>query len=157
MSGILNLEQVKALASKATSGAPRTFVWYLATPFTHKDENVREHRAVLAMSMAGELLQAGLNVFSPIAAHYGASCAMDTPEKITHADWMDICYGVMDRCDGLIISTMDGWMESRGVRMEIDRWSRTKGMRRALYVSPINMFDAWTPTFAWKPDQVGAK
>lgn len=169
MSGIMNLSQLQSFAvgqmqrssiaktGKAASGSVRDFVWYLATPYTHKDAGVRDHRAMLAMSMAGALLEGGLNVFSPIAAHHGPSLTMKNPDSVTHADWMDICYGVMDRCDGLIVSTMDGWWESKGVQLEIKRWKQLKTMKRALYASPINMTDAWTPTFAWKPDQVGAK
>lgn len=135
----------------------RDFLWYLATPYTHKEAKVRHDRAMLATSMAGELLQSGLNVFSPIAAHHPASLMMDNVDSVTHADWMDICYTVMDRCDGLIVSTMDGWWESKGVQLEIKRWKRLKTMRRALYASPITADGVWFPTFAWKPDQVGAK
>ena len=166
---ILNLAELRTFAFKQKqemrrdfSGDPepksaREFLWYLATPYTHKDVSVRDHRAMLAMSMAGELLQAGLNVFSPIAAHHGPSLTMENPDSVTHADWMDICYGVMDRCDGLIVSTMDGWWESKGVQLEIKRWKSIKTMRRALYASPITADGVWFPTFAWKPDQVGAR
>jgi Domain of unknown function (DUF1937) len=170
MSGILTLDELRVATTnwvqrdyKAVPGVAcpsfvrRKFLWYVATPYTHKDADVRAHRATLATNMAGALIEGGLNVFSPIAAHHPASMTMQRPDNVSHADWMDICYGVMDRCDGLIVSTMDGWWESKGVQLEIKRWKQLKTMKRALYASPITMTDAWTPTFAWKPDQVGAK
>lgn len=155
----INEDAAKAgkVAESRKPASSREFLWYLATPYTHKDTAVLDERARLATMMAAELIEGGLNVFSPIAAHHPASLHMMKPERVTHADWMGICYSVMDRCDGLIVSTMAGWWESKGVQLEIQRWKSLKTMRRALYASPITADGVWFPTFAWKPDQVGAK
>lgn len=135
----------------------RSFLWYLATPYTTNSASLRLDRVEMAMRMTARLVSRGLNVFSPIAAHHPVTDFMLDTEVPTHAGWMDICYGMLDRCDGLIVSTMDGWFESKGVRMEIDRWQRTKGVQHMLYVSPIRVAAAWVPEFAWKSHEVEGK
>ena len=129
---ILGLAHKRFGSPAATS---REFVWYLATPYTHPSRLVREDRADEAARWAGLLLEGGLNVFSPIAAHHAASMHMH--EQPSHAGWMDICYAMLDRCDGLMVVMMDGWRESEGVRLEIARWvERHYGSRaRLVYAS----------------------
>lgn len=142
MSAVLTMPAMRevtlGLAHKrfgAPAATAREFVWYLATPYTHPSRLVREDRADEAARWAGLLLEGGLNVFSPIAAHHAASMYMG--EQPSHAEWMNICYAMLDRCDGLMVVMMDGWRESKGVQLEIERWvERHYGSRaRLVYAS----------------------
>ena len=45
---------------------------YLATPYSHKDPQVRQNRYEHACKVAGKLMEEGNLVFCPIA-HYSAS------------------------------------------------------------------------------------
>lgn len=164
MSAVLTADQLRSFALRALhpdgSRLPadpvssRNFLWYLATPYTSPDAAVRDQRAQLATRMAAQLLCAGLNVYSPIAAHHPASLYMPDAEQPDHAGWMTICYEMLDRCDGLIVSTMDGYWESKGVRLEIERWIAREGKQRLVFASPIREYEPWVPRFSWQAKQV---
>lgn len=139
----------------------RGCVWYLATPYSvttpytkAKDAEVLAMRALLATRMAGQLIAGGLNVYSPIAAHHPASAFIASEQMPDHAGWMDICYAMLDRCDGVIVSTMDGYYGSKGVRLEIERWIERDGKQRLLFASPIRENEPWVPRFSWQATKV---
>lgn len=133
----------------------RAFVWYLATPYTAPDVQTRYLRAGMAQRMAGQLLGGGLNVYSPIAAHHPVSVYIPEGQEPDHAGWMDICYGMLDRCDGVIVSTMDGYWPSKGVQLEIKRWKALQGnLKRLVYASPIRVNEPWEPQFSWQANKV---
>jgi nucleoside 2-deoxyribosyltransferase len=91
---------------------------YLASPYSHPDPDVRQRRYVEACMAAAKLMEEGAAVFSPIAhghsvAEHGGLPAMD------HEFWMAQCLPWVERCDELVILTLDGWRESRGIQCEI--------------------------------------
>jgi Domain of unknown function (DUF1937) len=93
--------------------------------------------------------------YSPIAAHHPASRYMIDDSKIDdHAFWMRLCYSMLDRCNGLLVVTMDGWTDSKGVAMEIKRWAQRHGTGSLFYASPIRVNERWEPRFARSPDAV---
>jgi Domain of unknown function (DUF1937) len=61
---------------------------------------------------------------------------------------MRVCYSMLDRCNGLLVVTMDGWRDSKGVAMEIERWSQRHGTGSLYYASPIRVTERWEPRFA---------
>ncbi len=89
----------------------------LATPYAcYPHGTVAAWQA--ACRLAGRLIKAGQNVYSPIAhthciARYGGIDALD------HDIWMPFDQAMMDRCDVLIVARMDGWDQSKGIAMEI--------------------------------------
>jgi hypothetical protein len=89
-------------------------------------------------------------VFSPISSHHAAVEFMLSEDMPDHAGWMDICYAMLDRCDGLIVSTMDGYWGSKGVKLEIERWIAREGKQRLLFASPIRNNEPWEPRFSWQ-------
>ncbi|HEY0984826.1 DUF1937 family protein [Schlesneria sp.] len=90
---------------------------YLASPYSHPHRIVRERRFQDASRATACLLRSGLNVFSPIV--YGHPL-------VAHGiptDW--ICWEVfgrayIERCDSLLVLTLEGWEESVGVTAEIE-------------------------------------
>lgn len=164
MSAVIDLPELERFAWRAVNNTgnagnlakpakAREFLWYLATPYTHPDPSVRAHRFNAANAMAAALLAGGLNVYSPIAAHHIPGVLMKERGP-DHAGWMEICYGVLDRCDGVIVSTMDGYWESKGVQLEIKRWKKASDPKRLLFASPIRANEPWEPRFSWQATKV---
>lgn len=99
--------------------------YYLASPYTHPDPAIRDIRATLAYEIAGHLMAKGLYVFSPIHATHGASKRHALPTD--HVWWDDFNKSFIHPSAGLIVCTIGGWMESRGVIHEIN-YARSKDL-----------------------------
>lgn len=89
---------------------------YLASPYSHSDEKVREQRFLSACAAASRLMREGKHVFSPIA-HTHPIAQFGLP-----LDW-DF-WGEYDRkflavCESMIVLTLDGWEKSKGVGAEM--------------------------------------
>jgi hypothetical protein len=90
---------------------------YLASPYTHPLLSVREERFVEVCRAAARLMAAGAIVFSPIAHSHPISLAGDLP---THWEyWEQYDRMLLAAAAELWVLTMDGWLESKGVRAEI--------------------------------------
>ena len=105
---------------------------YLASPFTHKDPEVQAVRARRAANAAADLMMAGEVIYSPIAH----GCAIDTflPRvlSLSHDFWMKQCLAILEKCDALYVLMLDGWDESVGLLLEVERATQ-KGMRIEFY------------------------
>lgn len=97
---------------------PSKFI-YLAAPYTHSDPVIRNSRAELANWAAAELMQAGLEVFSPIT--HGHAIANHLPPSVAHDHdfWMRQCLPMVERADALVILPLSGWNTSSGIAREI--------------------------------------
>jgi len=91
-------------------------VIYLASPYSHADQAVREARYHAACRATAAMLKTGLVVFSPIV-HSHPLVAFDLPTGWDFWGRVDRAYLV--RCDELVVLMLDGWQESAGVRAEI--------------------------------------
>ena len=157
---ILTLEKLAGFSQRIAQESlhdpctARDFLWYFATPYTDPDATIRDERAALATRATADMICGGLTVYSPIAAHHPVSLEMRDQDKPNHSEWMDICFTMLDRCDGIVVSTMDGYVQSKGVQLEIKRWAHIHGMCRPLYVSPIRSNQPWVPHFAWQANKV---
>lgn len=92
---------------------------YLATPYTHPDPAIRRARFEAVTLAAGALIQRGFIVFSPITMGHPISetCA-DIPGDFAY--WETACLSYLsDWATALMVLTLDGWEESRGVVREI--------------------------------------
>ena len=101
---------------------PREFskipLLYLASPFTHKSRKVRRERIKAAAKASALLLKQNIMVLSPIA--------LDGP---WHEDytlpcewkfWESFDKNILERCDALLVLTIDGWDKSVGIKSEIE-------------------------------------
>ena len=107
-------------ATKLLQDSPQPLV-YLASPYTHKDPVVRARRFRAACEYAAELLNNGTCVFSPIAhshpiAEHGTEDTFDF--------WMKWDVPYLHVASALVVMTLDGWKESRGVQAEIEIMKR---------------------------------
>lgn len=104
-------------------------LYYLASPYSHKDEKVRQERYELACKATAELLDMGYRVFSPIV-HSHPLVAYGLPSDSEF--WLDQDLRLLERCDRLLILEIDGWDISEGVQQEIDR-ANERGMLIEFY------------------------
>ena len=95
---------------------------YLASPYSHLDPRVREHRFRAACQAAASMLRDGHVVFSPIV-HSHPLVAFGLPTAWSSWERIDRAY--LERCDEVMVLMLDGWEASVGVRAEI-------GIARAL-------------------------
>lgn len=157
MSDVMTLTEFAAMSERAMpkrnvwNGEPlasRPFLWYVATPYTHADPHVRERRCALAQRATAQLMEAGVHAYSPIANGHPVSFYM-RPETVNDHDfWMRHCYDMLERCNGLLVITMEGWAQSKGVAMEIERWTSIRGGTNIMYASAIASNEPWHPRFA---------
>lgn len=104
---------------------------YLASPYSHPDPAVREHRFRKACRVAALFMRTGQAVFSPIA-HGHCICTYGLPTDWRF--WEPFDRQMLERCDEVAVLMLDGWRESVGVRAEIQIASeRGKPVR---YVAP---------------------
>ena len=94
----------------------RTLV-YLATPYSHKDWDVRERRFEKVNQVAGELLTRGEIIFSPISHTHPIAKVCDLPKDWEY--WDGLCRAYMACCYKMYVLMIDGWKESVGVQAEI--------------------------------------
>lgn len=90
---------------------------YLASPYSHPDPVVRARRAELARRATAILMEKGYHVFSPIAHSVAVEAYLS--HKQPHKFWMSQCYAMLRRCERLVVLRIDGWEQSKGVRLEI--------------------------------------
>lgn len=93
---------------------------YLATPYSKYPTGLH-HAFIEASRIAGKLLIAGVNVYSPIA-HCHPLALHAGLDPLDYKIWMPFNDVMMAAARVLIVAHMDGWQESYGVGIEIDRF-----------------------------------
>lgn len=90
---------------------------YLASPYTHKEEIVRDRRFEQISEFTADLYQNGISVFCPIAySHILATCF---GLRGDWEFWKKLDCDFIDRCDEVWVCVLEGWRESVGVTDEI--------------------------------------
>jgi hypothetical protein len=93
-------------------------LFYLASPYTHKEQSVKDERFQIVQDVTVKLLlDANIYAFSPIAYNH-PMVIHDLPTDWSF--WEEYDKAFVDHCDGLIVLTIDGWKESIGVQAEIE-------------------------------------
>jgi hypothetical protein len=91
---------------------------YLASPYSHPDAFVREHRYLHTMQALGHLLTKRQWVFAPIVHCHELKKILELPGD--HTFWLDYDCHILKLCEKLVVLRLEGWEESKGVRMEIE-------------------------------------
>jgi hypothetical protein len=91
---------------------------YLASPYSHRDPEIRQKRYEAAVRASARLASAGIPVYSPIAHSHPIEVA--TGGLIPHTYWMSIDLMVLPVCSKMVVLRLPGWEESKGVAKEID-------------------------------------
>ena len=106
----------------------RPILVYLASPYSHKDNTVRESRFVEVTKIASEIIQRcpAVSVFGPITQSH--SIAEYFPASMNNGDfWLPVDFTVLIRCDELWLAGMDGLEYSVGVAAEV-KLARERGI-----------------------------
>lgn len=91
---------------------------YLAIPYSHPEQVVREKRFKIVNAVAAELMRKGAVVYSPISHCHVIAAEYDLPTSWTY--WKKSCVEFVTRSDQVIVVCVDGWKESTGVQAEIE-------------------------------------
>jgi len=89
---------------------------YLASPFSHINPAIRQHRFEQARRFTIEALRANIALFSPIV--YG----MDMEKEIgtNFEPWQQLNDAMISASTEVWCLCLDGWSDSRGVRHELE-------------------------------------
>lgn len=90
---------------------------YIASPYSHPDPTIQEHRFLEVRDFTARLLSAGFVVFSPIV--YGHEMAKDHHMKGDALTWKRFNFDMIRRCEAIYLLQLPGWKESKGVDMEL--------------------------------------
>lgn len=117
-------------------------LWYLGSPYSHQDDQVRLDRFKEICVVQSKLMNQGWYLFGPIAMSHPIAEFGGTPSGWDY--WEQFDYAVLKRCDGLLVCTMEGWEQSRGLTGEI-AIARELGIP-ILYVHPESLVISPVPT-----------
>jgi nucleoside 2-deoxyribosyltransferase len=90
---------------------------YLASPYTHKEVEIRKQRAEAVTKAAVDLLHQGVYVFAPISYNEPWE-RFNLPG--TWEFWCEFDKAFIEKCDSVLVLMLDGWDQSVGVRAEIE-------------------------------------
>lgn len=91
---------------------------YLASPYTHELESIREQRYRQALLYAQHCMSLGELIFSPIV--YGHPFVEFGESAIRFTYWQSFNEEILLACHEMRILKLEGWQTSRGIRAEID-------------------------------------
>lgn len=92
-------------------------VIYIASPYTHENEDIRNLRYNKVSYYVADLVSNGYVAISPIT--YGHTL-LNYKEMPTDFDfWENFCIGLLSKCDIMYVYKLDGWDQSKGVINEI--------------------------------------
>jgi hypothetical protein len=106
---------------------PKSGLTYLASPYSHKDTNIRIRRSVSACKMAAKLMSEGRIVFSPIAHSHPIGAWLPPDVRHSHEFWMEQDLAILTHCTELVVLKLEGWEKSEGVTTEIE-FAKRKGI-----------------------------
>ena len=90
---------------------------YLASPYSSPDLAICALWAQAAQRATAWLLAQRVWVYSPIVHCHELALAHSLPKDF--AFWRDYNFAMLERARGLIILTIEGWKESKGVSAEL--------------------------------------
>ena len=109
---------------------------YLASPYSHADESVRNERFNLACEKAAEYISNGIAVFAPISHTHHIADFMEESARMDFELWMEADLPLVHHAREVHVLRLEGWEQSRGIRREIEY-----AMERGIPVVYIDMTD----------------
>lgn len=92
-------------------------VVYVASPYSHPDEAVRQMRFEAVCLYCGMLMQDGCHVYSPIAHSHPMASLCNLPTDWAY--WQELDEKMIRMCDAVYVLHLPGWEESQGIAAEI--------------------------------------
>lgn len=91
---------------------------YLAIPYTHENVFVKHFRAEVSNFIAASLTKQGRIIFAPISAWHHMAMKYDLPGTFEY--WAELDEQFIRISINLIVVMLDGWRESRGLKLEME-------------------------------------
>jgi nucleoside 2-deoxyribosyltransferase len=115
---------------------------YLASPYSHPEPLVREHRFLAVCRAAAALMRAGAVVYSPVAhshpiARHGLPGGWDFWERQDRPH--------LERCDAVVVLQLEGWVTSQGVLAEL---GLARQLGKPIWFLDPEVLAAGSPTLA---------
>lgn len=118
-------------------------MYYLASPYSHITTKtgwlasivgyfVRHRRFKAVSDAAVYLIKSGYTCLEPIAMCHYKSLRYELPTGYQY--WQKRDRWFIRKCDGIVVLTLDGWMESEGVQDEL-QYARNRGLD-IVYLNP---------------------
>lgn len=108
---------------------------YIASPYSHDDEQIREERYIEVAAFCAEQARAGFVVYSPIVHWHTIASAAELPT--TWDFWSVHNFHMLAKADHLWIYCLPDWEKSRGVIAERDYWNLTLRRNNLRLISPL--------------------
>lgn len=96
---------------------PENPLIYMAGPYTHLSYHIREKRFKDLCWTAAQLIKSGLMIYSPISHSHPILEIGQLPVSFDY--WKEFDEHMISLSSRVIVITLDGWKESRGVTSEI--------------------------------------
>jgi len=91
---------------------------YLASPYSHEDKMIEQHRYEIAEEVTAKALNMGFFVYSPIVHCHNLALKYNLPTDAKF--WEKYNYELLLRSDYLVVLALNGWTKSKGVNWEIN-------------------------------------
>lgn len=112
---------------------------YIAAPYKHEDPLFMNLRYEIITKLCGIIVQEfGCSIFSPIT--HGHPIPIDTKKVPGFNEihyWMEMDLKILKHCSHMFIIMMDGWVDSKGLSMEIEFCNANNIEMR--YIEPSNL------------------
>lgn len=92
---------------------------YLAQPYTNPDPDVIAYRVEQGFKATAKLMNEGHLVFAPIVHTHELGKFVDPELSKQHDFWMRQDIAILRHASELVILTLEGWEQSKGVAQEI--------------------------------------
>lgn len=91
---------------------------YLASPYSHKSPDVKHERFLHVEKATSVLMRQGHPIFSPIVHCYEVARKFSLPDDADF--WWNYNRAFLRRADAVWVLCVEGWEDSKGVKMEMD-------------------------------------
>jgi len=91
---------------------------YISSPYNHPENEVVEQNFKDVSEFAAIMCSHGHVAFSPIT--YGHTLLQFVEMSSDWEFWKNFCLSFLQHCDELVVYKMPGWLESGGVKDEIE-------------------------------------
>lgn len=115
--------------------SPEGKLLYLASPYSHLNKVIMDYRYFLVAAAAAELYRKGFNLLEPIGSGHPIATKYDLPQGYEY--WMQRDRLMIERSDGVIVLTIPGWAESKGVTDEV-KYAKELG-KPVYYLNPAEV------------------
>ena len=118
---------------------------YLASPYSHPEEEVRDQRYHDVKEVNALMLKSGFMCFCPIVSSY--HIAKENQFCTSFDFWGPLDLRILRSCDVFCALTIDGWKESKGMKAEFEY---AKALGKSLWtVDMSGRIGIISPALSW--------